>query len=770
MSNYTEFEGINLITDPVEKILATVLIRNELGGVSNGYQIDHAETPNSGFSFGGNQMDLSTGNKDYNDLFREIVISQIGQSFYNSIADKITQKGSSNILTNQERNQIDLALSSDYGKQLINQAFVDDLDSRSQRVNNLSNLLETEFSNDVKVALVDYDNQYGIDLNSTSSSSMRSKLQTILNQNGVITLEDVENSVRSTDQYKSNRISQEYRIQQTRQIIKNAGLINDSDNSVIVEVTNDIKFDVINTIMQDFFDPSTKLIIKDLDNSGKTYTIQLDSAIETMAEILGTTVDSIVSNNPWISQMGQYWLLDTSKKLSLPASEIKTSVKFEDVTLKNSNGTELGTYTNFFLDKANQTLLTNTELNSQWQVNNNPNSSLANATIEFDFNSLAQSVLGTGNKNWNGVDVINNAFLDLSIRTDLQSDFLSSNDITQTGNVISGGDYDITAPIINLNGDGLKNVAPYSIVSDGYRPGNSELSQYSTLNTELKADFSKLDNLVNQINQQQNYQQNNQQQNPALPDISKLNLQLQNPLANLTNNAINARTFINIDPVVLDLNGDGVKLTSYNDSEVTFDVDNEGKQKRTGWVTPQDGILVDDKNHDGKINNITETISEYYNPNDGSIADVDGKYSTDGLAALKKLDSNHDGKFNNQDAKWNDLKVWVDANGDAVTDAGELKTLTEAGVKEINLTNILPKNFSIITAIEKSLKSGNREYCRIISASNPKGLLIVEKLHGKEFMVSKIYMKYCFDQSKAKGSTFNVYEPSVGGKTKVFGV
>ena len=62
-------------------------------------------------------------------------------------------------------------------------------------------------------------------------------------------------------------------------------------------------------------------------------------------------------------------------------------------------------------------------------------------------------------------------------------------------------------------------------------------------------------------------------------------------------------------------------------------------------------------------------------------------------------------------------------------------------------TNILPRNFSIIPAIEKSLKSGNREYCGTIPTSNPKGLLIVEKLHGKEFRVSKTYMKYCFDKS-----------------------
>lgn len=103
MPNWTEFEGINLLGNETEKVVAKVLLKNELGGVSNGYQIDHAETSNSGFSFGGNQMDLSVGNKGYNDLFKEIVTSQVGQNFYDSIASKITQKGNSNILTQQEK-------------------------------------------------------------------------------------------------------------------------------------------------------------------------------------------------------------------------------------------------------------------------------------------------------------------------------------------------------------------------------------------------------------------------------------------------------------------------------------------------------------------------------------------------------------------------------------------------------------------------------------------------------------------------------------------
>ncbi len=77
----------------------------------------------------------------------------------------------------------------------------------------------------------------------------------------------------------------------------------------------------------------------------------------------------------------------------------------------------------------------------------------------------------------------------------------------------------------------------------------------------------------------------------------------------------------------------------------------------------------------------------------------------------------------------------------------------------------------MIPAIEKSLKSGNKEYCGTISASNPKGLPIVEKLHGKEFKVSKTYAQYCFDKkNEVKGFGFNVYDSSANNKTKVFGL
>lgn len=53
--------------------------------------------------------------------------------------------------------------------------------------------------------------------------------------------------------------------------------------------------------------------------------------------------------------------------------------------------------------------------------------------------------------------------------------------------------------------------------------------------------------------------------------------------------------------------------------------------------------------------------------------------------AMADLDSSADGKLSAADAKFSELKLWVDANSDGHTDAGELKDLVDMGVIEINL-------------------------------------------------------------------------------------
>nr|WP_260406828.1 calcium-binding protein [Pseudomonas cichorii] len=164
-----------------------------------------------------------------------------------------------------------------------------------------------------------------------------------------------------------------------------------------------------------------------------------------------------------------------------------------------------------------------------------------------------------------------------------------------------------------------------------------------------------------------------------------------------------SRLTLPTDPLVLDLNGDGVRLTDYVSQPVLFDVDNDGGSlEETGWVSAQDGIVVVDRNNNGKIDNISETLSEYFGGAAGAAGNAGEKHFANGFAALASLDSNGDNVFDNRDDAWSSVKVWVDANhdgkswvdsnGNGAVDAGEadeVRSLNELGITRINLANTL---------------------------------------------------------------------------------
>ena len=128
-------------------------------------------------------------------------------------------------------------------------------------------------------------------------------------------------------------------------------------------------------------------------------------------------------------------------------------------------------------------------------------------------------------------------------------------------------------------------------------------------------------------------------------------------------------------PILLDLNGDGVKLTSVNNSPVYFDVNADGIPDQTGWVDAQDGMLALDRNGNGKIDSFDEI---------SFAADLSGAVSD--LQGLRAFDTNDDGFFGEGDAQYADFRIWQDTNQNGVSDEGELTTLAERGITAINLT------------------------------------------------------------------------------------
>ena len=131
-----------------------------------------------------------------------------------------------------------------------------------------------------------------------------------------------------------------------------------------------------------------------------------------------------------------------------------------------------------------------------------------------------------------------------------------------------------------------------------------------------------------------------------------------------------------LDPIIIDLDGNGLELSNVSVSTVFFDIDADGYLENTAWTT--DGILSFDLNKDGIINNITEVFSEHFN--DGSF------YS--GLEALATLDSNQNDIISAIDTQFSQILVWQDINQDGVSQANELKTLSDHGIASINLNGI----------------------------------------------------------------------------------
>ncbi len=193
------------------------------------------------------------------------------------------------------------------------------------------------------------------------------------------------------------------------------------------------------------------------------------------------------------------------------------------------------------------------------------------------------------------------------------------------------------------------------------------------------------------------------------------------------------------DPVVLDLDGNGIKLSAYSSSTLRFNVDNDitASQEITGWVSSGDGLLAMDQNDNGKIDGANELVSEFFLANAGT------RTFTGGLAALAALDGStlngaKDGKLNANDNYWNQLKVWVDANSNGITDDGELKSLSELGITELNLTSHTPTTAeaagiqdNTLNAVGSFTRNGSSyAWGDVQLKSNPNGVVITTSGSG----------------------------------------
>lgn len=126
-------------------------------------------------------------------------------------------------------------------------------------------------------------------------------------------------------------------------------------------------------------------------------------------------------------------------------------------------------------------------------------------------------------------------------------------------------------------------------------------------------------------------------------------------------------------PLVLDLSGDGLKTLNIDDTNIYFNTKNSDFSTKTGWISKYDAFLAIDKDNDGKITRQDELF---------------GTETQSGFDVLKNYDSNKDGIINSADSAFGQLRIWQDLNENGITDEGELKTLSQAGIASIKLNSV----------------------------------------------------------------------------------
>lgn len=133
-----------------------------------------------------------------------------------------------------------------------------------------------------------------------------------------------------------------------------------------------------------------------------------------------------------------------------------------------------------------------------------------------------------------------------------------------------------------------------------------------------------------------------------------------------------------ISPLVLDLDGDGINTLAIFSHDAAFDFKTDLPVAGHGWVGPRDGLLAQDANGNGLIDDITELF---------------GGRDLDGFTMLERLDSNRDGVIDEHDEAYDNLVVWVDANSNGHSEAEELNSLEAHGIVSVGLKPTIDPRF-----------------------------------------------------------------------------
>jgi len=247
---------------------------------------------------------------------------------------------------------------------------------------------------------------------------------------------------------------------------------------------------------------------------------------------------------------------------------------------------------------------------------------------------------------------------------------------TDSSSSLSGGtfDQDLDLMLRMLSDDDEEYQKLKARFNDLFKLARGEFSQ-SNQSAEVQTDSTPAQMADSAVGSDESSAANSSQENSSSASVTTFtvqNVEIKIEIRKVeTSFKIDDVKMKKADPLVLDLNGDGLDLTAAGEG-AEFDIDGDGQSDTTGWVKGDDALLVYDKNGNGKID-------------DGKELFGDQNGASDGFAELAKYDQNGDKSINQKDSIYKALKLYRDLNGNGKIETGEVSNLASAGISAINL-------------------------------------------------------------------------------------
>ncbi len=232
------------------------------------------------------------------------------------------------------------------------------------------------------------------------------------------------------------------------------------------------------------------------------------------------------------------------------------------------------------------------------------------------------------------------------------------------------------------------------------------------------------------------------------------------------------RTTRPVDPLVLDISGEGLK-TAELEQGTYFDLNNDGFRERTGWITDGSALLALDKNNDGTINNGNELFVDGATLQNGSVA-------TSAFQVLAQYDSNNDGIIDTNDDIFERLIVWTDYNSNGLCETYEMYSMDDMGIISIAIpssrarANINVQNSTYTNRRGEELLIGEFLFDNDPSDSIPVDNFIVEneEIESLPFIphygnVYNLYQAMAKDESGALKSLVNQFITATGKESRL---